>query len=449
MRLQIIFDNIILNENILNEIIFLGRSLTYYFVSYYFSFCLLFTNSIIDCRILEDGRLRLPFQHILKFLGRTWFDTKERLERLQQLQPHLVLGKFGQVPSYDSLVGTKMDVFANRRKRKRLIMKIRTMCSKMNQNIFRIATKRVVVGLKTSEDKTGEIIAHMDAVRQAKQEKIDRAKKMAKTRKDAIRMKQMAAFMRERTGENLAHPLDLMNNEAKEEEERIQAQQNGLLPPEAKVLGRPWYEFLRQSNGVNELFYEQLLRENVRMEKEFMHGIHELHAFDNENAMMGNAIEDAEFQLEVDQNDVEQIFGTAEEYIQEVEEEKFEQIEEEKDRVWGDFVRRAGGAKEFDFADHVNEQGSPKIVRKHMERQKQRKLQEEKRLQEAWDGVDSEMSEEEVLLRMMGIVGDEENEWNDDYNWAKETAAGGDADDGWEWEGEDDIYFMDSEGKRK
>ena len=84
-----------------------------------------------------------------------------------------------------------------------------------------------------------------------------------------------------------------------------------------------------------------------------------------------------------------------------------------------------------------------------MERQKQRKLQEEKRLQEAWDGVDSEMSEEEVLLRMMGIVGDEENEWNDDYNWAKETAAGGDADDGWEWEGEDDIYFMDSEGKRK
>ena len=135
MRLQIIFDKIILNENILNEIIFLGRSLTYYFVSYYFSFCLLFTNSIIDCRILEDGRLRLPFQYILKFLGRTWFDTKERLERLQQLQPHLVLGKFGQVPSYDSLVGTKMDVFANRRKRKRLIMKIRTMCSKMNQNI--------------------------------------------------------------------------------------------------------------------------------------------------------------------------------------------------------------------------------------------------------------------------------------------------------------------------
>ena len=102
-------------------------------------------------------------------------------------------------------------------------------------------------------------------------------------------MKQMASFMRERT-QNLAHPLDLMNNEAEDEEERIQLQQNGLLPPEAKVLGRPWHEFLRQGSGVNELFYEQLLRENVRMEKEFMQGIHELHAFDNENALIGNVL---------------------------------------------------------------------------------------------------------------------------------------------------------------
>lgn len=142
----------------------------------------------------------------------------------------------------------------------------------MNENIFRVATKRVVVALDANDDHTEEIIAKMDQARKAVQSKIEGAKRNARARKETALLKKMAAFFREKDDSTFVHPLDQMKEEVKLENERMALVQNGLLPPNAQVLGRPWFEFLGNNIGVNELFYEQLLRENVRMEKEFMEG---------------------------------------------------------------------------------------------------------------------------------------------------------------------------------
>ena len=434
--------------------------------------------------VLGDGRLRLPFQHILKMMDRTWFDTPGKIERLRRLQPHLQVGEFGQIPVYEA-ESAALDVFANRRRRRKLTMQVRTLSKKMNIDIFRIATKRVVVALDNDDDKTEEVVAQMNAVRKAAQDKIDHAKRMAKQRKDTAMLKNMARFMAERTGD-FVHPLDLMELEAKEEEERRELARQGLLAPGAKLSGRAWYEFLGPNNiGVSELFYgksfqrdvremsflfssltflyffsylifpfffslhflthvpktEQLLRENVRMEKDFMRDVNVLHAFDNENAMHGDALMDAEWQLEQDKRETEEIFNKVEEYYEDVDEERYLHAEEKKDQEWMNFVRRAGGAKDFYYADHVDDQGSPEVVRRHAMKKLNKEKADERKLQEAWDGIASEMSEEEILLRMLGITGDEDNEWNDLFD----KDAG---DEEWEWEGDEMMESQQQENMR-
>ena len=167
--------------------------------------------------------------------------------------------------------------------------------------------------------------------------------------------------------------------------------------------------------GVNELFYEQLLRENVRMEKEFMRDVNVLHEFDNENMMLSDALNDAEYQLEQDNEDIELHFNTVvKEYYEEIEEEKYQKEEKKKDVEWEHFVQRAGGLGTFNFVDSIESLGSVDMVQKHEDRKIQKTEQREEHLQKAWNGIESEMSEEEVLLRMLGVVGD--SEWNDEFD---------------------------------
>jgi hypothetical protein len=151
------------------------------------------------------------------------------------------------------------------------------------------------------------------------------------------------------------------------------------------------------------------------MEKEFMSGINELHEYDNENSMISTALEDAEYQLIQDNNDANEIFVEVSEYLNEIEEDNLKLEEEEKNAAWVEFVRKVGGSNTFDIIDQIDELGSPKVVRRHQENYESKIKEEEETLQKAWDGIDSEMSEEEILLRMLGIVGDDENEWNDEF----------------------------------
>jgi len=370
-------------------------------------------------------------------MDRTWFDTPGKMERLKHLQPHLYKGSFGQMPSYESSTtigkdGKIIDVFADRKRKRQLMMKVRTLSKKMNIDIFRIATKRVVVALDQDADQTEDVIQKMNVIRKQKEDRIIHAKKMARHRKEALMLKNMAKFMAERTTGVFVHPLDLMNQEAKEEEERRELARQGLMPLGAKLSGRAWYEFLGPNNiGVNELFYEQLLRENKRMEKEFMKEISVLHEYDHENKMHSDALMDAEWQLEVDKKEVEHIFGSVEEYFLDVDEEKKEIEKEKKLQQWQQYVTSVGGEQEFEYVDHIENQGSPKIVQQHIDRRLKKEKKEEKILIDAWNDIESEMSEEETLMRMLGIIGEEKNEWNLD-----DDVDGEEKFDGWEWEGE-------------
>ena len=141
-------------------------------------------------------------------------------------------------------------------------------------------------------------------------------------------------------------------------------------------------------------------------------GINELHAFDNENMMIGNALEDANYQIAKDNDQMEELFGPVEEYYQQLDAEELEKEDAKKDKEWDSFVARAGGAQQFDAVDQVDALGSPKIVQQHRQKYEEKIERNEKTMQAAWDGIDDSMTEEEILLRMLGIVGD--NEWNDD-----------------------------------
>ena len=134
----------------------------------------------------------------------------------------------------------------------------------MNVDIIRIATKRVVVGMSAKDDNTDIVLAKMNAIRKANQAKIDRAKRNARLRKEQALLKKMAAFFREKDdGSNFVHPLDLMNKEVEMEEERIEMVENGLLPSDAKVLGKPWYDFLGGSRNIGKCWCRKCCAEST------------------------------------------------------------------------------------------------------------------------------------------------------------------------------------------
>ena len=63
----------------------------------------------------------------------------------------------------------------------------------------------------------------------------------------------------------------------------------------------------------------------------FIPGINELHAFDNENMMIGNALEDANYQIAKDNDQMEELFGPVEEYYQQLDAEELEDLEDLED----------------------------------------------------------------------------------------------------------------------
>jgi ankyrin repeat protein len=221
---------------------------------------------VIHYREDNPSYLRIPFQKILKYMHRTWFDNAEKTEKIRRLQPHLQLGTYGQIPIYEKTAkkGSAMEMFANRRRRNKLKYNIRTLAKSMNIDIIRIATKRVIVGLNNTNDQTNHVIAKLDAVRNEAQSKINRAKKNAKMRKEQAMLKKMAQFFRQKDdGSNFIHPLDKMNKEVELEEERRLQVENGLLPSDASVNGRPWYEFLGDGIGKRHQFLK--IDRNIRL----------------------------------------------------------------------------------------------------------------------------------------------------------------------------------------
>eukprot|EP00946_MAST-07B_sp_MAST-7B-sp1_P000715 g715.t1 len=357
--------------------------------------------------------------------------TDAELKHLITLQPHLDLGSLGKQARIDleraarmAVPGSNLDRFARRRVMHRVRMRVRNMARSMQQNVIRVAAKRVVVAGQTLAmgDDTAAVVARLDAVRNERESRIEKARKAAKQRRESIMLKKMAMFMRHRVVETV-HPMDAIEANSKRDRD-LEAAYKRIADKYARECdpilnsreyhrglqqalnsdeeyqqlsqapdGRPWWEFLEPGFGVNELFYEQLLREDSRMERDFMRDVNQLHEYDGEDKMVRDALEDANYQLVEDSRESLSAILEFQSFLESVHESKVE--DEEKA-----FYDMAGGKEHvFEIVSSIEEAGSAEIVAEH---RSEAKIQEQMR--------SKELEEEEWWLASeLGIL----DEWDE------------------------------------
>ena len=113
---------------------------------------------------------------------------------------------------------------------------------KQPKKAIRRVTTVIYGGTDTSQ--TDAIIEQIKIEREEKEAIIRRAKRGIKARKLALKQKLISRGLR--IMENDENPLDLM---------------------EKNELGVDWYEYLKPGYGVDEMFYNQLLRDDTRLYK--------------------------------------------------------------------------------------------------------------------------------------------------------------------------------------
>lgn len=383
--------------------------------------------------VVPRKQLSFPFVQILKFCDRAWFDTAAKTKMLRALQPHLNIGQLGKQAKIDLLVsrmngvpGAHLDKFARRRAMHKVRMRVRNLARSMQVDVIRIASKRIAVTAQTlaiGGDKTNDVVARLDEERAQKDAIITRARKAAKQRRESAMLKKMASFMRAQTPE-FVHPLDAMEANAERDialqavHKRISEKYSMTCDPELSIAeyqrglelalqsdqeyamlisrkpGKPWWEFLEPGFGVNELFYEQLLREDVRMEHNFMQEVNKLHAYDNEDKYVHDALADASYQMIVDSQESLNIIMEFQGYLESVHE---SQMEEEQNA----FYNMAGGKeKVMEIVNSIDKAGSAEVVAAHESKTRSREEMRSKELEE----------EEWWLASELGIL----DEWDEE-----------------------------------
>ena len=236
-----------------------------------------------------DKDLNIPWARIVKYLPRTWFDTESIMHLQAQLQPHLFVDRLEAKANalkkslQAKVEADKNDIFAKRYKLNSIRKKLKQFSIQINKAAVKKAIRRVttVIYGGTDTSQTDAIIEQIKIEREEKEAILRRAKRGIKARKLALKQKLISRGLR--IMENDENPLDLM---------------------EKNELGIDWYEYLKPGYGVDEMFYNQLLRDDTRLHKDILIDIEEVPSYQDEEADAQNSLRIAEDLLQNEADDL-------------------------------------------------------------------------------------------------------------------------------------------------
>ena len=217
----------------------------------------------------------IPWKKVVKYIPRHWFDTEEILEFQNQLQPHLFVDKYKlQVMELDKRRREKVaadaeDIFARRYRLSKVRKELRKFSIDFNKLAVTKALRKVTMTLMGGRDTSDmeAILSQIAGEKEAKDAILRKAKDGLRARKLALKQKLINRGMRILDEED--EPLDAMEKNAKTHD---------------------WYEFLSEGYGVDEMFYDQLLRDDNTMFKDLKDKLQEIPSWKAEETDTRNAL---------------------------------------------------------------------------------------------------------------------------------------------------------------